>query len=142
VTLRQVARYADACNLGDFGKVSGTGNREGIARKLAVLRRHCEALGRPYESVLRTHLTGWLVLAEDEASLRAKVERYIPEGPEQRFAGEWAGFAFVGTPEQAVTHYRALAETGIQYFIVQILDAADEETIRLLAQTVVPAVRF
>ncbi|HEX6737570.1 MAG TPA: hypothetical protein VF310_04845, partial [Vicinamibacteria bacterium] len=109
--------------------------------KLEALRRHCGALGRPYETVLRTHFTGWLILAEDEAGLEAKLARYIPEGIGQRFSGPWEGFALAGTPGRAVEYYRGLAGAGIQYFIVQTLDAADEETIHLLAERVVPAVR-
>jgi len=47
-TLRLVAQYADACN------VFGDGPR--IAHKYAVLREHCERLGRPYEEIERTTL--------------------------------------------------------------------------------------
>ena len=46
-----------------------------------------------------------------------------------------------GTPEEAITYYRMLVEAGIQYFVVESLDAADEETIRLLAEKVVPEVK-
>jgi F420-dependent oxidoreductase-like protein len=42
-TLRLVARYADACNL--------QGQPEEVARKLEVLKRHCEAEGRDYDTV-------------------------------------------------------------------------------------------
>src|SRR4029079_12217358 len=45
-TLRLVAQYADACN------VFGDGPR--IAHKYAVLREHCERLGRPYEEIERS----------------------------------------------------------------------------------------
>ena len=44
-TLRLVARYADACNL-------FAGNDE--ARKLDVLRRHCEEVGRDYDTIYKT----------------------------------------------------------------------------------------
>jgi alkanesulfonate monooxygenase SsuD/methylene tetrahydromethanopterin reductase-like flavin-dependent oxidoreductase (luciferase family) len=141
VTLRQVAQYADACQLGSFGMVGGTGTTGDIRRKLAVLREHCAALGRPYESVLRTHFTGWLILSEDEAQLQAKVKRHFPRGIEQRFGGPWSGFAVAATVAQAVAAYRSLVDAGIQYFVVQVLDAADEETIRLLAEQMMPAVR-
>jgi alkanesulfonate monooxygenase SsuD/methylene tetrahydromethanopterin reductase-like flavin-dependent oxidoreductase (luciferase family) len=112
-----------------------------IQHKLAVLRGHCETIGRPFETVLRTHFTGWLILAEDEARLTAKVQHYFPEGLEQRFSGDWRGFAVPATPAQAVAMYQALAAAGIQYFIVETLDAADEETFRLLAEAVVPFVK-
>jgi alkanesulfonate monooxygenase SsuD/methylene tetrahydromethanopterin reductase-like flavin-dependent oxidoreductase (luciferase family) len=49
-TLRLVAKYADACNLYAFG------SNDEIARKLEVLRRHCEDIGRPYDEIERTAL--------------------------------------------------------------------------------------
>jgi alkanesulfonate monooxygenase SsuD/methylene tetrahydromethanopterin reductase-like flavin-dependent oxidoreductase (luciferase family) len=141
VTLRQVAQYADACSLGSFDLVSGEPTAGGIRRKLTVLRQHCNALGRPIDSVLRTHFTGWLILAENDAHLQAKLNRYFPEGLEQRFSGPWSGFALACTPERAIDYYQELVDAGIQYFIVQTLDAADEETIRLLAEQVMPAIK-
>jgi alkanesulfonate monooxygenase SsuD/methylene tetrahydromethanopterin reductase-like flavin-dependent oxidoreductase (luciferase family) len=141
VTLRQVAQYADACSVGSFDMVSGEPTADGIHRKLSILRQHCNALGRHFDTVLRTHFTGCLILAENEALLQAKLKRYFPEGMDQRFSGPWSCFVFAGTPEQAVTHYQELVGVGIQYFIVQTLDAADEETIQLLAKRVIPAIR-
>jgi F420-dependent oxidoreductase-like protein len=47
-TLRLVAQYADGCN------VFGDGPR--IAHKYAVLREHCERLGRPYDEIERSTL--------------------------------------------------------------------------------------
>jgi alkanesulfonate monooxygenase SsuD/methylene tetrahydromethanopterin reductase-like flavin-dependent oxidoreductase (luciferase family) len=48
-TLRLVAQYADACNLFDIPDGGTT-----IRRKLAVLARHCEAAGRPYDEIEKT----------------------------------------------------------------------------------------
>jgi hypothetical protein len=44
-TLRLVARYADACSLRPTPE---------IPKKLDVLRRHCEAEGRDYDSIEKT----------------------------------------------------------------------------------------
>jgi F420-dependent oxidoreductase-like protein len=49
-TLRLVAQYANACNFFTF-----IGHAE-IARKLDVLRAHCEAIGRDYSEIERTSL--------------------------------------------------------------------------------------
>ena len=46
-TLRLVARYADACNL-------LTGHGYDLARKLDVLRAHCDAEGRDYDEITKT----------------------------------------------------------------------------------------
>ena len=48
-TLRLVARYADACNL------FATDQSE-VARKLEVLRRHCDTEGRDYDTIEKTIL--------------------------------------------------------------------------------------
>ena len=66
--------------------------------------------------------------------------RYFPDGVEQRHIGTWRHFVSGATTEQVVDHFRALRAAGVQYFIVETLDAADTETIMLLAKEVVPQV--
>jgi alkanesulfonate monooxygenase SsuD/methylene tetrahydromethanopterin reductase-like flavin-dependent oxidoreductase (luciferase family) len=48
VLLRLVAQYADACNLTD------SFDPDFYRHKLAVLRGHCEAVGRDYDTILKT----------------------------------------------------------------------------------------
>ena len=48
-TLRLVAQYADACNLG-----AGPNT----AHKLDVLRGHCDAVGRDYDDIEKTAMIG------------------------------------------------------------------------------------
>jgi F420-dependent oxidoreductase-like protein len=59
-TLPLVARYADACNLFDIPDGGRT-----LRRKLEVLRRSCEELGRPYREVEKTVSTA---LQPDESA--------------------------------------------------------------------------
>jgi alkanesulfonate monooxygenase SsuD/methylene tetrahydromethanopterin reductase-like flavin-dependent oxidoreductase (luciferase family) len=47
-TLPLVAKYGDACNLYAFDSL------EVVRAKLEVLRRNCEAIGRPYDDIERT----------------------------------------------------------------------------------------
>jgi F420-dependent oxidoreductase-like protein len=47
-TLRLVAQYADACNV--------FGGPQHITHKYAVLREHCERLGRPYDEIEKSTL--------------------------------------------------------------------------------------
>ena len=56
-TLRMVAQYADACNIGDWV------GRQNMQKSLDTLKVHCETLGRDYDSVEKTtlgtvHLSG------------------------------------------------------------------------------------
>ena len=48
-TLPLVARYADACNLFDIPDGGAT-----VRRKLEVLERHCDAVGRPFAAIEKT----------------------------------------------------------------------------------------
>ncbi|QBI18416.1 LLM class F420-dependent oxidoreductase [Egibacter rhizosphaerae] len=87
-TLRLVARYADACNL--FGA-----EPEELARKLGVLRAHCEAEGRRYEEIDKTVLELGSPLDDPDAFV-ATLERYaelgvtevltVPDRPPVQFA--------------------------------------------------------
>ena len=65
LTLRAVARWADACNL--------FGDPVTVKHKLDVLRGHCDKVMRDYESIERTNLTSFLI-AKDESALKAKKE--------------------------------------------------------------------
>lgn len=56
-TLRMVAEYADACNIGDWV------GRQNMQKALDTLKKHCETLGRDYDSIEKTalctvHLSG------------------------------------------------------------------------------------
>ena len=76
------------------------------------------------------------MLAPTETAARAKLDHYYPEGinEEQRYS------RVVGTPAQVVAYYQSLVDAGMEYFVVQTLDAADTETIELLAREVMPRV--
>jgi alkanesulfonate monooxygenase SsuD/methylene tetrahydromethanopterin reductase-like flavin-dependent oxidoreductase (luciferase family) len=135
-TLGQVARYADVANFGASPTAGGVGTYDDVAAKFALLRERCAEIGRPFDAILRTHFTSCLSLAETQAAADAKLLRIHPGGvpPELRTA------RIAHTPEGAIRHFRALREAGTQYFVVQLLDATDEETIRLLAEAVAPQV--
>lgn len=133
VTLRQVAHYADMSNFGSHEWAGNAFELEDVQRKYAILRRYCEAEGRPYESILRSHYSPLLVLAETSAALRAKVAN-IPTNSRERYT------PFFGTPDQAIAHFQALIDAGAQYFLA-VLRGNDVETARLLAEEVRPALR-
>jgi alkanesulfonate monooxygenase SsuD/methylene tetrahydromethanopterin reductase-like flavin-dependent oxidoreductase (luciferase family) len=134
VTLRQVAQYADMSNFGEHAYTGGAQSAADVRRKLDVLDQHCAALGRPPESVLRSHITYPLILSSTRARVEARIDA-IPSATKALIQTS----LFAGTPDDAISYYRGLAEAGIQYFIPTIL-GLDEETLELLADRVVPAV--
>jgi F420-dependent oxidoreductase-like protein len=73
-TLRMVAQYADATNL--FG-ASGPE----IAHKLDVLRRHCDDVGRDYDTIQKTAMGGLDPVSDRDAFL-TRMEQFAAEGIE------------------------------------------------------------
>lgn len=61
-TLRMVAQYADACNIGDWV------GSENMQKSLDTLKGHCEALGRDYDTVEKTCLGTVNLSAKDTVS--------------------------------------------------------------------------
>jgi alkanesulfonate monooxygenase SsuD/methylene tetrahydromethanopterin reductase-like flavin-dependent oxidoreductase (luciferase family) len=134
-TLRQVARYADACNIfedeGLITDLHDTSNGLMFLRKrLDALQRHCEAIGRPHDEIMRSYC-GWFILAQTEAEVRAKLQR-------SRAATVAAGGPIAGTPAQLVEFFQQRIAIGIQYFVMILWDANDHETLHLMASEVIP----
>ena len=120
LTLRAVARYANACNVG--------GTPDQVRHKYEVLRRHCETQKRNYDEIERTNVIGFLI-ARDEAALAAKRQRL--EVPAQ-----YMGFA--GTAAQVTDLVGKYKDAGSQLLISSTW-RNDPETHELLAADVMPA---
>ncbi|HEY3912830.1 MAG TPA: LLM class F420-dependent oxidoreductase [Stellaceae bacterium] len=117
MTLRAVARLADACNL--VGDDPAT-----VRHKLAVLRRHCEAAGRDWDAIEKTHVQPWL-LARNDAAAAAKRERA---------RGELRGF--VGTVPEAIDLIGQYQDAGVELLIDG--DRNDVETRELFVSDIMP----
>jgi F420-dependent oxidoreductase-like protein len=103
-TLRLVAQYADACNL--FARMGA----DTLRHKLDVLRRHCEAVGRPYEAIERTTL-GTVHLAPG-----------------------------ADTPASVIAQCRALADLGIQHAIFNMPNVHELAPLETFGREIIPAV--
>jgi alkanesulfonate monooxygenase SsuD/methylene tetrahydromethanopterin reductase-like flavin-dependent oxidoreductase (luciferase family) len=92
-TLRAVAQYADCSNF-----ISSIVDRAAdVERKYAVLRGHCDAIGRPSGSVLRTYQFVPVLLADSAAELAAKRE-LVPQF--LRAMDPQTSGGLVGTPDR------------------------------------------
>lgn len=144
-TLALVARYADACNVNEVENtpegMKNTAGPEGVRRKLDALRRHCDAIGRDPDEILRTHFTIKLVIGRTDADAHRKLQEILALPSTSPGTRRSHPSAFVvGSPETVAAHYRAILATGIQYFVVQV-DSCEEETLELLAREVAPRVQ-
>ncbi|MCW5845046.1 MAG: TIGR03560 family F420-dependent LLM class oxidoreductase, partial [Caldilinea sp.] len=74
-TLRMVAQYADACNIGDWV------GAENMQKAIDDLKRHCDALGRDYDSVEKTSLATVHLSGDDTAaSVMSRIKTYAAMG--------------------------------------------------------------
>jgi len=112
-------QIADACNIVDADIAE-------LRHKLAVLRGHCGAAGRDYDTIEKTHARGWL-LARNDAALAAKRERLTARGPSR---------AFFGTVSEAIDLIGQYQDAGIDLLING--DRNDEEARELFASDVMP----
>jgi alkanesulfonate monooxygenase SsuD/methylene tetrahydromethanopterin reductase-like flavin-dependent oxidoreductase (luciferase family) len=130
-----VAEHADASNFGAHAAVGGAFTEDGITRKFEALRAHCDAAGRAYDAVLRTHWACPVVVGRTPQD----VERQLAT-VQDRLRTQYASSAIIGMPEEVISRFQALVAAGMQYFITYVAPG-DSETLRLLAEEVFPAVR-
>lgn len=118
VTLKLVAQYGDACNV--------SGDLATLKHKFDVIRQHCEALGRDYNSIRRTTLTTCVIGDTDE-----QAEAKVPEMMRARVA---LNEALVGTPDTIRKRLAAYEEAGVQELLIRFINPTDLTTLRRFAQ--------
>ncbi len=127
VTLRLVAQYGDACNVG--------GDIANIKHKFAVLKQHCEELGRDYNSIRRTTLIDYCAIAETEEAALAKLTP-----AELSDLEELRQTQLIGTPAMIRQRLAEFEEAGVQEIIIRFVDATRLESVRLFARECMPEV--
>jgi len=106
-----------------------------VTRKLEVLRDHCAVVGRASASVLRTHWSCPVVVGRTPEDVQRQLAT-VSEVYRTRYALS----AMIGTPEEVISRFQALVVAGIQYFTVYVA-GGDVDTLRVLAEQVIPAVQ-
>jgi F420-dependent oxidoreductase-like protein len=128
LTLRVVARHADRSNFG--------GKPHEFAHKCEVLKGHCAAVGRDYDEIVKT----WspeVFIRETEDELVAGGTRSMWNEP----FDSWREGNLVGTPEQICEKLRVYADLGVGGIVPWCSDFPETETLRLLAEKVMPEFR-
>jgi F420-dependent oxidoreductase-like protein len=126
VTLRLVAEYADACNM--------AGSAAGLAEKDAVLRAHCEAIGRDEREIERTAGMGTPIIRDSTDEARAVHAKIFARNGG---ATLWADQP-VGTVDEVTARCAAYLEQGYRHLIFGFPAPYDEETMTRLASEVRP----
>ena len=122
VTLKLVAQYADACNVGHL-------DNEGLEHKFSIIKKHCDQVGRDYQSIWRTVLFNCAIAETDEEAL-AKAAPFYRNIPSGRIREQ----ALVVTPDVIRRRLAEIEQARAQEIIVWMPDAKDLEPIRLFAR--------
>lgn len=126
VTLKLVAQYGDACNLG--------GDLETMQHKLDVLKGHCETVGRNYDDIVRsTGLSAHPIGPTDDP------EKATAEARGEMSFEEYSKDTIIGTPEQIREQAQEKLDLGFNYFIMSFPRVAyTQETMNRFATEVIP----
>ena len=127
VTLKLVAQYGDACNVGG-------GDAETIRQKLEILKGHCDAVGRNYDEIVKSTSVNVFLVDEGVKPEDATVAARGAMSHEEFTKSFW-----VGTPRQIGERMQPLVEAGAEYIIVYLPRLAyDQEPVRRFAREVIP----
>ncbi len=126
VTLKLVARYGDANNVG--------GGFENVKRKESILLQHCETVGRDPAEIERTTSVGTMFIRDSHAeALKAQKAAFERNGR----ADLWADQP-LGTPEMIAEMLAPYLDLGYHHIISGFPSPYDEETMTRFATEVRP----
>jgi alkanesulfonate monooxygenase SsuD/methylene tetrahydromethanopterin reductase-like flavin-dependent oxidoreductase (luciferase family) len=127
VTLKLVAKYADANNVG--------GGLENVMKKERILLEHCDAVGRDPSTIERTAGIGTVIIRDSrEEAARVAEAVFARNGA----AGPWTAQPW-GTPEDLVEMLAPYAAIGYTHLISGFPSPYDEESMTRLMTEVKPA---
>jgi alkanesulfonate monooxygenase SsuD/methylene tetrahydromethanopterin reductase-like flavin-dependent oxidoreductase (luciferase family) len=124
VTLKLVARYGDANNVG--------GGFETVRRKEAILLKHCETVGRDPVEIERTTSIGTVIIRDS----RAEAERVQAAIFERNGRAPLWKDQPVGTPEDVAERMAPYLAIGYRHFIGGFPAPHDEESMTRFASEV------
>jgi F420-dependent oxidoreductase-like protein len=119
VTLKLVAQYGDACDI--------SGDLATLKRKFALLKEHCETMGRDYHAIHRTARTVCILADSDEEAI-AKTPEFV-----KAFFGNALSSVLIGSPDtirQRIADYEA---AGVQELRIIFPDVPQLHSIRRFA---------
>ncbi|MCL1899463.1 MAG: LLM class F420-dependent oxidoreductase [Promicromonosporaceae bacterium] len=137
-TLLTAAKYAQYTNF--------DGSPAGFAHKSAVLKAHCQDVGRDFAEITRSSNYNVVIgtPAEQEARLRdlqRVFERHVPDRAESAMV-EWRDNSLRGTASEIVERLAAMKDLGMTYAITYFPRATeDHEQAEQFAAEVIPALQ-
>src|SRR5205085_5261059 len=109
VTLKLVAQYADASNI-------GSSSPEDVKQKFEILKNHCANVGRDYKTIRKTVLLNCSIGPDENETLqRAKKENFGRNAKGDEFITQRS---LVGTPEKIKSRLVEYENVGVEEVIL------------------------
>jgi len=129
LTLKVTARHADRYDWGYLPSL------EHYKRKLKVLEKHCETVGRKVSDIEKSCWpAGQIFIGEDRKKLKERVMQWVPKGASLEY---FMRTNFVGTPEDCIKQLQQYMNLGVTQFMLFFGDLPDLKGLRLFAEKVV-----
>jgi F420-dependent oxidoreductase-like protein len=121
VTLKLVAKYGDMCNV--------SGDLATLEHKFGVLEKHCESVGRDYDSIHKTAMTLCIIAETDE-----EAAQLVPPWAPQVWPGDVREYGLVGTVDTIRKRLADYEAIGVDELTITFLDALELTTMRRYAK--------
>jgi F420-dependent oxidoreductase-like protein len=130
VLLRIVAKYADLWNSG--------GSAEHMGHLTAVLRSHCDAIGRDCDEIEKTVITSlcYRAGAEREAAAMARAAAMSRGTPQEARKN-----IFIGGADECLETVERYRRVGVTHFIFSMTPPYHEDEVQAFAEEVIPRAR-
>ena len=128
LTLQVTARHADSYDWGYIPSV------EEYKRKLKVLEKHCNAVGRTFNEIEKSCWpAGQIFIGADRKELENKASRLLPKGVSME---DFMRTSFVDTPEDFIKQLQQYLDLGVTHFMLFFGDLPDLTGLRFFAEEV------
>ena len=128
LTLKVTTRHADRYDWGYLTSI------EEYKRKLKVLEKHCDTVGRSFNEIEKSCWpAGQIFIGEDRKELKKQILQLIPKGVSLK---DFMQTSFVGTPEEFIKKLRHYLNLGVTHFMLFFGDLPDLRGLRLFAENV------
>lgn len=114
LTLRVVAEHANACNM--------FGSPPEYERKLKILRKHCEAVGRNYNDIKKSWIAD-LIIARNKKELAKKIKTISPT----LSSIDYNKRGLIGTPDECIDKIQKYIDIGVTCFTPHMKSGLTED---------------
>jgi len=129
LTLKVTARHADRFDWGYLPSL------ERYNRKLKILEKHCEIVGRNVSEIEKSCWpAGQIFIGTDRKELEAQIMQWVPKSVSLE---EFMQTNFVGTPKDCIKQLQPYMNLGVTQFMLFFGDLPDLKGLQLFAEKVV-----